>query len=61
MQTGRGRCVPIIDWDLRGLRKPSCIRIDQKFELSFEKLLHDESLGKLSSGYVQVIEAVLRL
>lgn len=58
---GSGKCVPIIDWDLCGLRKPSYIRIDQKFELSFDKLLCDEPLGRLSCGYVQVIEAVLRL
>lgn len=58
---GSGKCVPIIDWDLCGLRKPSYIRIDQKFELSFDKLLRDEPLGRLSCGYVQVIEAVLRL
>lgn len=49
---GSGRYAPIIDWDLRGLRKPLYIRIDQGFELGFEKLLRDEPLGKLSGGYV---------
>lgn len=56
---GSGNCIPIIDWDSCGLRKPSYIRLDQKLELAFEKLLREEPLGKLSALYMEVIEKSL--
>ncbi len=52
---GSGKCLPIIDWQACGLRKPSYVRIDQKFELAYDKLLRDAPIGKVSKPYVQVI------
>ena len=54
-QDRSGNVVPIIDWDECGLRKPSFIRTDQKLELSFESLLRDEPIGRLSDSYLNVI------
>ncbi|WP_165053390.1 type II toxin-antitoxin system PemK/MazF family toxin [Adlercreutzia sp. ZJ305] len=56
---GSGRCVPIIDWDSCGLRKPSYIRLDQKLEIAFEGLLRDEPIGKLTWPYMEVIAKAL--
>lgn len=56
-----GKCIPVLDWQSCGLRKPSYIRIDQKFELDFSKLLRNEPLGKLPAAYLKAIEGILLL
>ena len=56
---GSGNCVPIIDWDACGLRKPSYIRLDQKLELAFERLLRDEPIGRLSRPYMEIVARAL--
>ena len=52
---GSGRCVPIIGWERCGMRKPSYIRLDQKLEIAFEKLLRGEPIGRLPEPYVSII------
>ena len=52
---GSGNCIPIIDWETCGLRKPSYIRLDQRLELAFERLLRDEPIGKLSGAYMDIV------
>lgn len=52
---GSGKCIPIIDWSECGLRKPSYIRLDQKFEIAFEKLLRDKPIGRLSEAYMEIV------
>ena len=54
-----GKCIPILDWATYGLRRPSYIRLDQKLELSFEKLLRDAPIGRLSRIYLDVISDAL--
>lgn len=54
-----GKAVPIIDWQFCGLRKPSYVRLDQKFVLSFDKLLRDAPLGRVSTVLLQLIIAAL--
>lgn len=39
--------VEIPDWRACGLRRPSWVRIDQRFELPFSDILRDEPLGRL--------------
>lgn len=56
---GSGLCIPIIDWEICGLRKPSYIRLDQKLELAFEKLLRDEPIGVLPSYYINIVTNAL--
>ena len=56
---GSGMCIPIIDWQTYGLRKPSYIRLDQKLELAFERLLRDEPIGTLPTSYVEIIFSAL--
>ena len=56
---GSGNCIPIIDWDSCGLRKPSYIRLDQKLELAFEKLLRNEPIGRLPEPYMEIIARML--
>ena len=58
-QSGSGSVVPIIDWSECGLRKPSYVRLDQKLELSFESLLREEPIGRLSDVYMSVIEQAI--
>lgn len=56
---GSGRCIPIIDWEQCGLRKPSYIRLDQRLELSFERLLRDKPIGVLPPIYIALIASEL--
>ena len=56
---GSGNCIPIIDWDVYGLHKPSFIRLDQKFELAFESLLRDEPIGRLPQFYIDILSEAL--
>lgn len=56
---GSGKCLPILDWQECGLRKPSFVRIDQVFELSYEKLLREAPIGRVNRAYVQVITSYL--
>lgn len=56
---GSGSCVPILDWETCGLRKPSYIRLHQRFELPFEKLLREAPIGRLSDAYVKVVSSAL--
>lgn len=56
---GSGQCLPILDWQDCGLRKPSYVRIDQKFELYFDKLLRGAPIGRVSKPYVQLIISCL--
>lgn len=57
---GSGKVVPVIDWQLCGLRKPSYVRLDQRFVLSRDKLLRDKPLGRVSDVLLQVITAALK-
>lgn len=54
-EDGSGQCIPVIDWESCGLRKPSYIRLDQKIELAFENLLRDAPIGKLSDAYLALV------
>ena len=56
---GSGKCLPILDWQECGLRKPSFVRIDQVFELSYDKLLREAPIGRVNRAYVQVITSYL--
>ena len=56
---GSGHCIPIIDWERCGLRKPSYIRLDQKLEVAFENLLREAPLGVLPALYLNVIRSAL--
>ena len=56
---GSGAAVPIINWQHCGLRKPSYIRLDQRFVLSRDKLLRENSLGRLPQALFQVVLAAL--
>ena len=57
--SGQGWSIPIIDWDLCGLRKPSYIRLDQKLEVAFERLLRDEPIGRLPKPYMDIVARAL--
>ena len=52
---GSGRCLPIMGWESCGLRRPSYVRLDQRFELPFSDLLRGEPLGELPAAYVRLI------
>lgn len=52
---GSGKCIPILDWQRCGLRKPSYIRLDQRLELPMENLLRDAPIGMLSQAYMAII------
>lgn len=39
--------VDIADWRACGLRRPSWVRLDQRFELPLSDVLRDEPLGRL--------------
>ncbi len=39
--------VEIADWQACGLRRPSWVRLDQRFELPLSDVLRDEPLGRL--------------
>lgn len=52
-------CLPIEDWERRGLVKPSFIRLDQKFELAWERLLREAPLGTLGANDMKAIEDFL--
>lgn len=51
--------IPLYDWNRYGLVKPSCIRLDQTFELAFEDLLRDEPLGRLPKSCTDVLISLL--
>ena len=59
--SGAGNCIPIIDWEACGLRKPSYIRLDQKLEVAFENLLRDEPIGRLPDTYMSIIMQALAM
>lgn len=50
-----GKVVPIIDWESCGLRKPSYIRLDQRLEVPFDRLIRDEPIGRLPDVYLQIV------
>lgn len=54
-----GECVPILNWEELGLRKPSYVRVDQRLELAFESLLRETPIGRVSQTFLNlVIDAI---
>ncbi len=56
---GSAKCIPILDWERCGLRKPSYIRLDQRLELAFERLLRDAPIGTLPETYLMLVKSEL--
>lgn len=52
-------CLPIINWNRYGLVKPSYIRLDQRFELAYERLLRDAPIGRLPRSLMDVVADAL--
>ena len=57
---GSGSCIPILGWNECGLRKPSYVRLDQRLELAFEKLLRGSPIGHLPKPLLDVVISSLR-
>ena len=50
---------PVPGWEALGLRRPSFVRLDQRFEIPFGDLLRGEPLGALPPGLFSEVSALL--
>ena len=52
--------VPVAGWEERGLRKPSYIRLDQRFEVPYRDLLRGAPIGRLDDRQFEEVSSAVR-